>query len=271
MRALLIFVIATAAFGAQQPDAQQIVSRSVQAIEDDWSQAPNYSFHERDVTSKRGGAEKTKAYEVLMIDGSPYNRLLAVNGQPLSSAEQADQESLLRAEIERRQHESSRERGRRIAKYQKEREQDHEMLKNMVAAFDFRLIGEETMDGHDCWVLEATPKRSYRPTSRETKVLTGMRGKLWVDKSQYQWVKVEAEVTHPVGILGLVARVGPGTRFLLEQAPVSGNLWLPSHFSMQVNASAFGFINENSTDDERYDRYVPAGKTTAQTAARTLH
>jgi len=267
MRALLLLAIVTAAAWAEQPNVQQIITRSVQTIEDDWNQSPNYSFHEHDVTSKRGSAEKAKSYEVLMIDGSPYNRLLAENGQQLSPAEQAQQEQLLRAEIDRRQHESPRERARRIAKYQKERDQDHEMLKNMVAAFDFHLTGEETVDGHDCWVLDATPNRNYRPTSRETKVLTGMRGKLWVDRATYQWVKVEAEVIRPVSIFGLVARVGPGTRFLLEQSPVSGNLWLPSHFSMKVNASAFGFFNENSTDDERYEHYTPAGKTTAQSAS----
>jgi len=51
--------------------------------------------------------------------------------------------------------------------------------------------------------------------------------------------------------------VGPGTRFELEQEPVAGNLWMPKHFAMRVNASAFGFINENSSDDETYTDYRP--------------
>ncbi len=84
-----------------------------------------------------------------------------------------------------------------------------------------------------------------------------MKGKLWIDKSQYQWVRVEADVMRPVTMYA-VAKVGPGTRFCLEQAPVAGNLWLPTHFSVSVKASALGFINEDSTDDETYRQYKPA-------------
>jgi len=131
------------------------------------------------------------------------------------------------------------------------------MLKEMVDAFDFRLAGEAHVEGHDCWVLDAEPKPGYQPKSRETKVLTGMKGRLWVDKSQYQWVRVEAEVMRPVNMYGFFAKVGPGTHFALEQAPVAGNLWLPTHFSVKVKASALGFINENSTDDETYRDYKP--------------
>jgi hypothetical protein len=174
----------------------------------------------------------------------------------------------LRAEVEHRTHESQRERNRRIARYQKERNQNHAMLKNMVDAFDFKLAGVENVNGHDCWVLDATPRPGYQPTDRETKVLAGMKGRLWIDKNQYQWVKVEAEVIKPVSFFGVFAKVAPGTRFLLEQAPVSDTLWLPSHFNMKVNASALGFINENSTDDEKYEHYTPIGKATALSPIR---
>ena len=247
-----------------QPDVNQIVRRSVQAIEADWAQAPHYSFVERDLLSKRDSKPVIKTYEVLMIDGSQYNRLIAVNDQPLSSGDQADEERRLRAETARREHESDRERARRVAKYEKERSQDHAMVQAMADAFDFRLVGEEKVNGHDCWVLDATPKRGYQPKNRETKVLTGMAGKLWVDKNEYQWVKVWGEVIKPVSLYGFFAKVGPGTRFLLEQEPVADNLWLPKHFSVHVNASAFGFINENSTNDETYRNYRPTSGATAK-------
>jgi hypothetical protein len=32
------------------------------------------------------------------------------------------------------------------------------------------------------------------PKSRETKVLTGMQGTMWIDTKTYQWVKVTASV-----------------------------------------------------------------------------
>ena len=48
-----------------------------------------------------------KTYEVLMVDGSPYNRLIAINDRPLSQGDQAEEERKLRDEIRRRKHESN--------------------------------------------------------------------------------------------------------------------------------------------------------------------
>src|ERR1700675_649014 len=143
MRPLLVLSIAVGcAWGAgTQPDATEIIRSSIQQIEADWKQAPQYSFIERDVEGKRGGTPTVKTYQVLMIDGSQYNRLTALNDRPLSAAQQAEEENKLRTEILRRGHESDRERHRRIAKFLKEREQDHAMLKEMVDAFDFRPAG----------------------------------------------------------------------------------------------------------------------------------
>jgi hypothetical protein len=259
MRPLLVLACAVGCAGAvaPQPDASEIISRSVRTIEADWKRAPEYSFVERDVESKHHSTLTVKTYEVLMIDGSQYSKLIAINDHPLSPSEQAEEENKLRAEVLRRGHESERERRRRIARYLKEREQNHAMLKEMVDAFDFRLVGERQLEGYDCWVFDAQPKPDYQPKTRETRVLLGMKGKLWIEKNQYQWVRVEAEVMRPISLYGIFARVGPGTKFFLEQAPIAGNLWLPTHFSVSVKASALGFINEDSTDDETYRQYKP--------------
>jgi len=257
MKPLLVLAIAigcgTAA--SPQPDATEVIRRSVQKIEADWKQAPEYSFIERDVESKRHSTPTVKTYQVLMIEGSQYNQVIAINDRPLSPGEQAEEENKLRAEISKRGHESDRERHKRIARFLRERDQDHAMLREMVDAFDFRPAGEATLEGRNCWVFDAQPKPGYQPKTHETKVLSGMKGKLWVDKSQYQWVRVEAEVMRPVSLYGVIAKIGPGTHFFLEQGPVAGNLWLPTRFSVSVKASALGFINEDSTDDETYRQY----------------
>jgi len=241
-------------FAAEAPAADEIVRRSVAVTQADWQEAPAYSFINREVASKHGSTT-VKTFEVMMIDGSEYNKLIAINDRPLSAGEDAEEARKLDQEKYKRQHESSRERSRRIAKYRKERDQDHAMMKEMVNAFEFKLAGEEQIDGRDTWALNATPKPGYTPANHETRVLTGMRGKLWVDQATFQWVKVEAQVVKTVSLFGFLARVGPGTRFELEQRPVRDNLWLPVHFNMKVNASALGFISENSSEDDTYRDY----------------
>ncbi len=99
-----------------------------------------------------------------------------------------------------------------------------------MTAFDFKLLGETRLNGDDVYALQATPRPGYHPPNMETQVLTGMQGELWIDKDIFQWVKVEAQVTHPLSIEGFLAKVEPGTHFELEKAPVARGVWLPTHF-----------------------------------------
>ena len=83
----LTLVLVPSAYSIQ-PNAQQIVRRSIAATETDWKALPHFSDIERDADTK-GGSTTSKTYQVLMIDGSPYSRLIAIDDKPLSPAEQA--------------------------------------------------------------------------------------------------------------------------------------------------------------------------------------
>jgi hypothetical protein len=243
----------------QLHDVTEIVQRSVENTMADWVAAPQYSFTERDITIKNG-KRTVKTYQVLMLDGSPYNKLIAVGGHKLSPEQAAAEESKLRQEITRRQNETPEARKNRLAKYENERRQDRALTDEMVKAFTFKLLRQETVNGRRCFVLGATPRPGYQPTSRNTKVLNGMRGTLWVDAEQYQWVKVHAEVFRPVEFGLFIAHVEPGTEFTLEEMPVERNVWLPSHFSTHVRAKILVF-SRRSTDDETYSNYHRGNET----------
>ena len=239
--------------GAVADRAQDIVQRSVANTNADWAAAPQYEFTEHDIITQHG-ARTEKTYQVHMIEGSTYNQLIAVNGQPLSGSRADAEKRKLQQEIQRRHSQSPSARQKRIAQYQRERRQDHALMAEMVKAFDFQLAGEETIDGRRCYKLVATPRAAYRPPNRETQVLKGMRGTMWVDTQRYQWVKVHAEVFRPVSFGLFIARVQPGTEFTLEDKPVQANLWLPSHFDVRVNARVVVW-NRRSDDNETYTGY----------------
>jgi hypothetical protein len=116
-------------------------------------------------------------------------------------------------------------------------------------------------------MLEATPRPGYQPPNQRARVLTGMRGKLWVARDGYHWVKVQAEVVQPVYFEGFLARVGPGTRFELEKAPVANGVWLPKRFSMTVDARILGLFSHNSQEEETFGNYTRAGAGQAPTVA----
>ena len=254
--AWLLFALTAALYA--EVNVQEIVKRSVQASDRNWREAPNYAFTERDLEEKLDSHGKVKArtfntYEVLVLEGSEYRRLLKRDDRALNAEEQKAEDAKFKAERRRRTQESAADKQRRIGKYEKERQQDHAMMREMTDAFVFKLVGEAAVNGRKCWMLDATPKPGYVAKTRDTKVLTGMRGKMWVDQETYQWAKVEAEVIHPVSFYA-VATVGPGTKFSLEQESVGDGVWLPKRFAVRVNASVF-FLSRNSLDDESYWGY----------------
>ena len=128
-------------------------SGSVESNEANWTEAPNYSYVERDVGDKGDLAEAVKTFDIFMIDDSPYRRLIALNDQPLSSERPAEEARKLQGEIDKRQHEPKRERDMRIAGYARARDQDHAMLREMADAFDYTLVGDQNIGGHEACVL----------------------------------------------------------------------------------------------------------------------
>ena len=236
-----------------EPNTQEIVKLSIAAAEGDWKAISDFSDIERDADT-RGGSTTSKTYQVLMIDGSPYYRLIDINDQPLSPAEGAREGEKLERAIAKRKGESGKQRAKRLAQYQEELDRISALMRAMAEAFDFKLAGEERLEGHNVYVFEATPRPEYQPISRETKLLTGMKGTLWIDKDNYQWVKAEAEVLKPVSFGWFIAKVLPGTSFVLEQGLVTKGVWLPKHFRLEIKAKVL-WLPRGYVHDETYRDY----------------
>ena len=185
----------------------------------------------------------------------------------LTSAGQAAEKRKLDNEIAERRSESAQKRAQRIAKYEAERKHNHTLMEQLAKAFDFKLVGQQRLNTYEVYVLRATPHPGYRPPNMDTQALTGMQGTLWIDKTSFQWVKVEAQVTHPVSIGGFLARVEPGTRFELEKAPVSDDVWFPKHFSMSARAKVLFLFRHNGQEDDTYFNYHKARAFSAEGSA----
>jgi len=233
-----------------QTNVETIIQRSVEANNRDWDADPQFDYTERD--QEKGGS---KTYEVTMLFGSPYQRLVAVNGRPLRDSQKAEEQKKFEHALAERRNETAEQRSKRVAKFEAERKRDHTMLEQLTKAFDFRLLGNEELKGHRVYLLAAKPRKGYHPPNRDSQVLPGMEGKLWVDRDSFQWVRVEAHVMHPVRIEGIVAEVEPGTEFELEKTPVSGNIWLSQHYAMRSNARVMFLVPHRTQEDVTYSNY----------------
>lgn len=243
----LLALLAPIGARAQQPDVQDIIKKSVAATNADFNAAPGLNYKERDRVGKG-----SKSYQVTMIEGSPYQRLIAVNGKPLSPAQAAQEQQKEEQVTASRRSESSGDRQGRIAKYDKDRTRDHLMMQQLTDAFNFTYIGERKVRGFKVYMLKATPRSGYKPPNMQTQVLPGMQGELWIDQQTYQWVKVTAHVIRPVSIEGFLAQVEPGTQFELEKSPVPGGTWQITHFAMKSSAKVLFMFNRSSQEDDSY-------------------
>jgi len=250
--AVLAILLSYLVPSSAEENVASIIRRSVEANNRDWAAVPEFENRERDRTK-----DGDKTYAVTILYGSPYQRLIAVNGQPVSPQKEKEEQKRYQQAVEQRKHESADKRAARIAKYEAERKRDRNMLDQMTRAFDFHLTGEKELNGHRVYELKATPRKGYQPPNRDSQVLTGMEGTLWIDRDTFQWVKVEAHVTRPVKIVGFLAEVEPGTHFELEKKPVAGdeNIWMAAHFAMKSRARVMLLIPHHGQEDDSFFDY----------------
>jgi hypothetical protein len=251
--AVLLVVVLAWLSGTSGPDPSVIIERSVDANQRDWAAQPRFDYCSREKTD-----DGTRTYEELMIEGSRYERLVAINGRRLSPDKEAQQAKKLRKIIEERKNESPEQRRQRIADYNAGRKRDRVLMEELTKAFQFTLAGEEEMNGFRVYVLKAVPRKDYKPPNRDATVLTGMNGTLWIDEQTYQWVKVEAHVVRPVSIAGFAARVVPGTEFQLEKMPVAPGVWQPKHFAMKARAKIMFLFTHRQQEEDTFFNYRPA-------------
>jgi hypothetical protein len=236
---LLILASATALLG--QADAREIIRLAVAADERNWKVARNYEFSER-VDARRlepNGRLKSKdvkAYDVMLLDGSPYRRLVARDDRPLLPGDEKKEQEKLARSITERHKESASQRARRLAEYDSRPEWQRDAWRELPEALDFRLAGEEVWDSHSLYVIEATPRPGYQPRSLTAKVFAHLQGKLWVDKQDYHLVKAEVEVVTTISAGLFLVRLAKGSRASFEQTRVNDEVWLPRQVRAFVSA-----------------------------------
>jgi hypothetical protein len=247
-----------------EPNTNGIVARSIAATDRSWRARSHYLYIERDEDRNldSSGLVKSRDVEVsttILVKGVPFEQLLEHNGLPPTSAErrkQNDQLSKLKSETGER----------RAAELRRSEEDDTSLIHELPLAFDFRQIGDAVVNGRPAYVLEATPHAGYTARGKYGQMFCKVKGKLWVDKEDFGWVKADGQVTQPFSIGLFLARVLPGSHITMEQARVADGIWMPKHVEIRAAAKIF-FIKSLVIDKiVTYSGYQPGG--TDQTAIR---
>jgi hypothetical protein len=214
-------------------DARQIVGQSLVAAQHSWQARDEYVYMERDEDRRLDALGQVKSENVdvtrmTLVNGIRFEQLMEHNGQLPSVEEQIKRDQ----DLEKLKHETPEEQAARIRKS----EENRSFLRDLLEAFDFHLTGEEIITGRPAYVLEATPHPGYHTSGKYGKLFSRVQGKLWVDKQDFGWVKVDGEVTQSFSMGLFVARVQRGSHIILEQTRLTDTVWVPRR--LEVRASA---------------------------------
>lgn len=229
---LILVVAAFSVSGVLAQDARQIIQKSVELDQANWLRMKDYTWIARESerhldSARRVKSQDTKEWETVVLYGQPHRRMLKHDGEPLKPGEQRREQEKMDHAVAKLERESPEQRERREAKEEQQREKDREFLREVPDLFDFRLEGEQKIEGMDVWVIAATPKSGYRPKSSDAAAMLKIRGKIWIDKAAYQWVRIEAETTATISWGLFLARLNPGAKLVFEQTRVNDEVWLP--------------------------------------------
>ncbi len=201
----------------------------------------DYTYIEREEVHKLDGEGRVKKVEtwtkeVLEVYGEPVERLISKGDKPLSADEAKKEEEKIQKVIDKRKNEPESDRRKRLEKEEKEREEARKFVLEIADAFNFRLVGSEALDGRATWAIEGEPRAGYHAKERGTRILSKFKGRVWIDKAEGQWAKLDITAIDTISIGWFLARVHKGTRIVAEQTKVNDEVWLPKHVAVQVDA-----------------------------------
>jgi hypothetical protein len=239
---------------------RQLLRRAEEKDLENDKQQRDYTYIEREEEHKLGSNGEVKKVEsrtseILEIYGEPVERLTAKDDKPLSADEAKKEEDKLQKIIDKRKNESEENRRKRLQGEEKEREEGRKFVLEIADAFNFRLVGSEVIDGHDTWVLEGEPRPGYEPRQREARMLSKFKGRVWIDKAEAQWVKLDITAIDTLSVGWVLARIHKGTRVLVELTRVNDEVWLPKRVQLHFDARVALFKSYDEDVDETYRDY----------------
>lgn len=200
----------------------------------------DYTYVERQETRRLNGkgqakSTETETYDVMEIYGEQVQKLIAKNDKPLSLKDAQKEDEKIQKLIDKRKNESEEARKKRLAKAEKDRQDELQFVREVADAYNFQLVGIQKLDGRDNYVIDAEPKPGYQPVHKEAKILPKLRGRMWIDKRDSEVAKLDVQVIDTVSFGLFLARLHKGSRIIVENTRVNDEVWMQQHVAVSVD------------------------------------
>ena len=255
------FVTTATVCFAQQPELPKDPTELVRkVIANELKPDPDKQHYTYRVTKKL--PDRTEVKQMIDTPQGTVGRLILINGKPLTPEQRQKEDARLERLINDPQ---------QMASKRKEQQDDdrrtRDMVKALPDAFTYHYVG---LENHEPWgeveVLKFEPNPNFDPPNQETKVYRGMSGEMWIDLKDMRLAKIEAKLFREVAFgWGILGHLDPGGQFIVEQKPVNGEHWEPSHMVLNFTGKIMMFKTLKIRQDETTTDYRPVpGMTVAQ-------
>ena len=222
-----------------------------------------YERIERQVDQTAGMAPKVledRTYRIVPTGTGTMKILVSDRGKPADPAEYRKQLQLWEQTLELALKPNDSRAKTAYAKFEKKKKDRAELINSMKEGLLRKWIGQETISGHLCDVIQLDPNPEFHPHSTLQEAITRVTAKVWVDHTATQIVRAEAHVTRDIsfggGILGKLYRGGV---FAFDQSEVAPGVWLPTRYQYDYTARKFLFTFDQHQwiEVSRYRRVGP--------------
>jgi hypothetical protein len=214
--------------GAPRTWAEAAVENEFKIISNEDRQPIRFRQHKVD-------AKGDTTREIIVSKQGNVARLVERDGKPLTNSEDAAERDRLNAEIASPEDfEKHRRRDSSI------REDVLGLVKLLPEAMLYSYApGQPQEKGNSDLqvVLDFHPDPSFHPPTMMADLLTGLAGRVWIDKKSHCMTRIEAHILHPVNFgFGVLAKIFPGGTVEFEQTRAVGDTWMYSHLEEHLTA-----------------------------------
>jgi hypothetical protein len=110
-------------------------------------------------------------------------------------------------------------------------------------------------------VIDFAPDPHYKPPTLIADILTGLQGRMWIDRKSLRVTRIEGRVLHPVDFgWGVLARIYPGGTVEFEQANAGGDRWAYSHLreNLTIREMMVKTVQQHTDMDATDFKILPA-------------
>lgn len=247
------------ASAAPLPDIKTLiieVSRNQKAVEEMQKQYTCHVTSEEDKVDSKGRtvSRGVKEYEVFYIGGDEVRHKVAEDGKPLAGDAKKKEDDRFNKEYAKMEEQAAKK-AADPKKQQKEDEQQETQISDVLRAVRFSNARRERFRGQEVIAVDFGPDPGYKPRNLMENVAHKMSGVLWIDEQARDVARMEAHFTASFKIAGgVLASIEQGTSFVVEQAKVNDEVWLPIYSEVHAGGRVL-FLRMKANEIERYSDY----------------